>query len=58
MIERLLLLRDEAMKRGDVNLAREIMVALTRAGYVEQATLMLEDASQKRPRGRPRKTVA
>jgi hypothetical protein len=55
MIERLLLLRAEAMRQGDYNLAREILTALTRAGWTEVTTLALENASQPRPKGRPRK---
>ena len=55
MIERLLAQREVAFKNGDMGLVREINAALIRFGHIETATTQIENASQKRPRGRPRK---
>ena len=57
-IENLLALRESAAARGDLGLVREIEAALVRAGHIETAVPILENASQKRPRGRPRKDAA
>jgi hypothetical protein len=55
VIERLLALRERAMRVGDRGMVREINAALANAGYVEEAVAPLENASQPRPKGRPRK---